>query len=868
MAKTDKVTPMMRQYLEIKKQYQDAFLFYRIGDFYELFYDDAKKAAPILELTLTCRNKNVEDPIPMCGVPHHSAQKFIDILIDQGYKVAICEQVEDAKDTKPNQMVKREVIQVITPGTNIEIGSNDAKINNYLVALYTNNYEYNLCYADLSTGEFKVTTLSENMVVNECNTLQTKEIVLLSEINEQLKQELKQKLSVVFSHQSLENLQENHSLIQGLKSDNEKITVLGMYNYLLNTQKRYLTHLQEAIHYEIQNYLKMDYDSKYNLELTKSIRTGNKQGTLLSLLDETNTAMGGRLLKQWIDRPLINLNQILERQNQVDSLINSYFAISDLKEHLKKVYDLERLVGKISLGTVNARDLIQLKNSLQQIPYILDVIVNIDHGEWTELLNSIDRLDDIVQLIEDSILEESSLSITEGNIIKPEYNEQLSKYIDAMHNGRQWLADLEARERELTGISKLKIGFNKVFGYYLEASKTAKDKIPEDRYERKQTLSNSERFTTKELKEIEKTILEAEDKSQGLEYTIFVEIRDQIKKSTKRLQKVAKIIAKLDVLQSFATVSDMHGYVKPTFNNNDNLEIIDGRHPVVETVMEAQEYVANSIYMNKDTELLLITGPNMSGKSTYMRQLALMVIMAQMGCFVPCSSATMPIFDQIFTRIGASDNLISGQSTFMVEMMEANNALINATPNSLILFDELGRGTSTYDGMALAQSIIEYIHDNIHAKTLFSTHYHELTVLEDKLSHLKNIHVEAVEQDGKIIFMHKIENGPADKSYGVHVARLAGLPNVLLNRADELLKQFEEQSIDVDVTKEDLEVKSDEAIFETEQDNNKQMSLFVDDYNECDMNIIKQLKELDLMNLTPLQAFQELHKLQQQARKE
>ena len=866
MPQITKKTPMMQQYLAIKDQYQDAFLFYRLGDFYELFYDDAKKAAHLLELTLTSRNKNATDPIPMCGVPYHSAQGYIDTLIDLGYKVAICEQVEDAKLVKGNQTVKREVTQVITPGTNVDLGTDEAKNNNYLVALYPQNTKYNLAYVDLSTGELKVTTVDRDLVVNECASLQTKEIVCLGEIDEHLKNQLQNRLAVVFSDQDIEKIENNDDLIESLDNPFEKQTVLGLYTYLLSTQKRYLEHLQQAIHYEVDNFLKMDYDSKYNLELVTSIRSNKKQGTLLWLLDETKTAMGGRLLKQWIEKPLISEQQIINRQNQVQSLLASFFERQQLQENLKGVYDLERLVGKVSFGTANAKDLIQLKNSLKQVPSVLLCIENINDGEWNEVLHNLDPLTNLVDLIEQAILDDVSLSLKDGNLIKPGYNSELDRYLDATTNGKQWLANLEAKERKATGINKLKIGYHRVYGYYIEVSKLASDKIPEGRNERKQTLTNSERFTTPELQEMERTILEAEERSKELEYQLFVEIRNQVKQKTKQLQRLAKGIATLDVLQSFAEISERYQYVRPTFNHKRLLNLKNGRHPVVEKVIGEQKYVPNDLQMDDKCELLLITGPNMSGKSTYMRQLALIVIMAQMGCYVPCEDAQLPIFDQIFTRIGASDNLISGQSTFMVEMMEANNALRHATSDSLILFDELGRGTSTYDGMALAQSIIEFIHNHIKAKTLFSTHYHELTVLDQMLDQLQNIHVEAVEQDGEIIFIHKIQQGPADKSYGVHVAKIAGLPQELLERANQLLASFEQQSVTI-LPSADKKVAKNEDLLDIEVDSNKddngQLTLFESDYSEVD----SEIQKLDLMQMTPMEAFNKLYELQQKLRK-
>ena len=582
--------------------------------------------------------------------------------------------------------------------------------------------------------------------------------------------------------------------------------------------------------------------------MTRSIRTGKKQGTLLWLLDETKTAMGGRLLKQWIDRPLIQKRQINARQAMVSSLLNAYFERMDLNEALTKVYDLERLAGRVAFGSVNGRDLIQLKTSLMQVPQIRQLLTGINQGEWNDLLVDMEPMDDLVNLIEKAITDDAPLQITEGNVIKDGYNEQLDQYREAMKNGKTWLAELEAREREATGIKTLKVGYNRVFGYYIEITKSNLANLEEGKYERKQTLANAERFITPELKKLETLILEAEEKSVALEYNLFLEVRNEVKQAITRLQKLAKSLSATDVLQSFATVSERYQYVQPTMEvGTHNLQINEGRHPVVEKVLGHQEYIPNSVHMNPDELLLLITGPNMSGKSTYMRQLALTVIMAQMGCFVPAESAELPIFDQIFTRIGASDDLIAGQSTFMVEMMEANQALRHATPNSLILFDELGRGTATYDGMALAQAIIEYIHKNVKAKTLFSTHYHELTVLEETLPQLKNVHVGAVEQNGEVVFLHKLMDGPADKSYGIHVAKIAGMPTDLLSRAATILSALE---ADTPIQK------NMEVVEETEQ-----LSLF-NEVSTAELGVVDSIKKANLLEMNPMEALNFLYELQ------
>lgn len=853
MPQKTKYTPMMEQYFSIKKDYEDAFLFYRLGDFYELFYDDAQQAAQLLELTLTSRNKNAEDPIPMCGVPYHAAAGYIDTLVEQGYKVAICEQVEDPKTTKG--MVKREVIQLITPGTVMDGKGLSSKENNYLTALVCEGADFGFAYTDLSTGEMQVTVLTEEeAVINEACALATKEIIINEALPDTLRVPLEQRLGSVFSVQSMQEQPETEEferLIVDVNQPLAQTAVAQLYRYLKRTQKRQLEHLQAARIYQPDHYLKLDYYSKYNLELTQSIRTGKKQGTLLWLLDETKTAMGARLLKQWIDHPLISQTQIYARQAQVASLLTAFFERADLQESLKGVYDLERLAGRVAFGNVNGRDLLQLQHSLEQVPLIRTILMGIDQGEWTQLLTTLEPMEDVVQLIDRAIAIDAPLQITEGNIIKTGFHSQLDEYREAMRNGKQWLAELEAKERQATGIKNLKVGYNRVFGYYIEITKANLVHLTQpERYDRKQTLANAERFITPELKELETIILGAEEKSTELEYQLFLQVREEVKQAIGRLQKLAQAISSVDVVQSFATISERYQYVRPTLNRTQALTIQQGRHPVVEKVLGHQEYIPNDIVMDADTLIMLITGPNMSGKSTYMRQLALTVIMAQIGCFVPAQSAELPIFDRIFTRIGASDDLIAGQSTFMVEMMEANQALQHATKDSLILFDELGRGTATYDGMALAQSIIEYIHQEVQAKTLFSTHYHELTVLDETLPHLQNQHVGAVEKDGEVVFLHKMMAGPADKSYGIHVAKIAGLPTDLLTRAAVILEKLEAQQ-PLTTTYEPLvnrEIMSEES--------SEQLSLF--GVNSQDETILQELKTLNISQMTPLDAMVKL----------
>ncbi|MCI1904489.1 MAG: DNA mismatch repair protein MutS [Enterococcaceae bacterium] len=859
MPQKTKNTPMMQQYFAVKEQYPDAFLFYRLGDFYELFYEDALKIAQLLELTLTSRNKNAEDPIPMCGVPHHAADSYIDTLIDQGYKVAICEQMEDPKTTKG--MVKREVIQVVTPGTRMSSQGNAAKENNYLTALVIGEGDYGLAYADLSTGELKATTLEDwESVFDELNHLATREMVITGELPAEQMQMAENRDILLSQFSPAESSSLSRELTHAVKSGSEQSAAELLVGYLENTQKRHLDHLQHAESYSVDHYLKLDSNARFNLELTRSIRNGTKQGTLLWLLDETQTAMGGRLLKHWLERPLIQQKKIETRQAWTASLFESYFERLELQDLLKKVYDLERLAGRVAFGSANARDLNQLKTSLAQVPAIRQLLEGLDQKLWQPVLQEIQPLDGLTELIDQAIEADPPLSVTEGGVIRTGYDPRLDGYRDAMQHGREWLAQIEAREREATGIRNLKIGYNRVFGYYIEITKANLKALPEGRYDRKQTLTNAERFITPELKEIETKILEAEEKSITLEYELFQKVREAAKAEIEPLQRLAKGISSLDVLQAFAQISENNHYVRPQLlKGSQRLMIKEGRHPVVEKVLGPQSYIPNDIEMDEQEEILLITGPNMSGKSTYMRQLALTVIMAQIGCFVPAESAEMPIFDQIFTRIGASDDLTNGQSTFMVEMMEANQALQHASSQSLILFDELGRGTATYDGMALAQGIIEYIHQHLHCKTLFSTHYHELTILDETLTHLKNMHVGAVEKDGKLVFLHKMLAGPADKSYGIHVARLAGLPETLLDRSSKILEELEEKADSE--ARESAAVVAKEAPDQKAAETDGQLSLFPEE-SAAESAVLNALKESNLLEMTPLEALNLLSKWQ------
>lgn len=867
---------MMEQYQKVKDQYPDAFLFYRLGDFYELFNDDAVKGAQLLELTLTTRNHSAKNPIPMCGVPHRAVNNYIDILIDKGYKVAICEQMEDPKKAKG--MVKRSVTRLITPGTQMDLNGDQAKRNNYLTGISYQDSRYYLAYTDLSTGELKTTSLaSEAETINELINLQSKEVVVDDSVSEAFAEQLT-KRNILQSHQpAIVRESEVSYLIQDLSDEGERNVVSLLVSYLLTTQKRSLAHLQKAIAYQPNAFMKIDHYSKTNLELMINLRSGKRQGTLAWLLDETKTAMGSRLLKQWLDRPLINPQEISQRQDKVQELLDHYFERNGIQEELIKVYDLERLAGRVAYGSVNGRDLVQLKTSLEQVPKIKYTLETLDSPAFTDLESRLDPLSEIAELIDEAIVEEPPTSVTDGGVIKSGYNQELDNYRDAMNNGKQWIADLQANERQVTGINNLKIGYNHVFGYYIEVTKSNLEKVPQDRYERKQTLTNAERFSTPELKEKEALILGAQEKSTALEYDLFVKIREQVKKQIQRLQELAKALSELDVLQSFAVISEDYHFTRPVMNTSHDLEIKNGRHPVVEKFMGHQEYVPNDVLMSDETDILLITGPNMSGKSTYMRQLALIAIMAQIGCFVPAEEAKLPIFDQIFTRIGAADDLISGESTFMVEMMEANNALLNATDRSLILFDEIGRGTATYDGMALAEAIIEYIHHHLHAKTLFSTHYHELTELDNSLPKLKNVHVGATEKNGELVFLHKVSEGPADKSYGIHVAKLAGMPDELLKRADQILSTLEKKDVELPTKGKKLSVDSEreqttsveketKVMEEPLEDKNGQISLFQTEevpVKGKNSKILHQLKELDLMSMTPMDVMNQIYQWQQ-----
>ncbi|MED3573325.1 DNA mismatch repair protein MutS [Cytobacillus praedii] len=856
-------TPMIQQYLRVKADYEDAFLFFRLGDFYEMFFDDAVKASQELEITLTSREGGSEDRIPMCGVPYHSAPQYIEQLVERGYKVAICEQTEDPKQAKG--VVKREVVQLITPGTRMEGKGLLEKENNFIATITSFDDEtFGFAYNDLTTGETKVTMVSSGFdeLLNELSISGAKELIIARDFNGDWQRRLKERSILTISfEEDCKSKDSYQSLLEEISQEKLRQTASRLFNYLYRTQKRSLDHLQKVSTYQTNQFMKIDYFSKRNLELTETIRSKGKKGSLLWLLDETKTAMGGRLLKQWVDRPLVNEKEIIRRQTLVETFIASYFEREELREKLKEVYDLERLAGRVAFGNVNARDLVQLRRSLLQIPNLKEVLRRLSNNEAEVLAEKLDACEEVVDLLERAIVENPPLSIKDGNMIRDGYHEQLDQYRDATRNGKTWIAQLEKQEREKTGIKSLKVGYNRVFGYYIEVTRANLHLLKEGQYERKQTLTNAERFITPDLKEKEALILQAEEKSVELEYALFTAVREHVKEFIPRLQALAKSISELDVLQCFATVSEERHYVKPSFTKERRIVIKDGRHPVVEKVMNAQEYVPNDCYMDAEREMLLITGPNMSGKSTYMRQIALTAILAQIGCYVPASEAIMPIFDQVFTRIGAADDLISGQSTFMVEMLEARNAIVNATQDSLILFDEIGRGTSTYDGMALAQAIIEYIHNRLGAKTLFSTHYHELTVLEEELQMVKNVHVSAIEQNGKVVFLHKIKEGAADKSYGIHVAQLAELPAELITRANEILTKLEQK---------DKQIKQPPAGKKMNNiaEDAAQLSFFDEPAEKKpsalstkEKRIIEKVRDIDILDMTPMEALNTLYEL-------
>ena len=834
-----KVSPMMRQYLETKDNYEDVILFYRIGDFYEMFFEDAINVSHDLELTLTGKNAGLDEKIPMCGVPHHAANIYIDKLIDKGYKVAICEQVEDPKDAKG--IVKREVIRIVSKGTVMSDDMLDAKNNNFIGALKDLGHCFSLSYADLSTGEF-ISVLVEyelEKIINEIVNDNITELIINGNVDPRIINILKNNYSVTISKEEVdEEIPEYKDLYKDIKDVRIISSVCVLLNYLTSTQKRSIDHLQNVKVKDYKTYLKMDIHTKRNLELTENLRTKERTYSLLWLLDKTKTAMGSRMLKQMIENPLIDKEEIENRYDMVSKLLEEFLLKDELKDLLKEVYDLERLAGRVSFGNANARDLLQLKSSLKVLPRIKEIVSILGFNLV------IDDLTDLYEFLDKSIYENPPITLKEGYLIKSGYNKELDDLKLARSGGKDFIAKLEEKEKERTGIKNLRVGYNRVFGYYIEVSKGNSRQVKEEfGWERKQTLANNERFITPELKEKEQLILGAEEKIINLEYELFTNIRCKVKEVIPTIQLTAKMVAKLDVMIAFATVTEENNYTRPIIMPDKEVKITEGRHPVVEKVLNG-EFVSNDIIFTKDKYVELITGPNMAGKSTYMRQMAMIVIMAQIGCFVPARKAYLPIFDKIFTRIGASDDLVSGESTFMVEMKEANRAILGATERSLILFDELGRGTATYDGISLAQAIIEYIHDNIKAITFFSTHYHELTSLEEHKAHIKNVHVSAHEEGGTITFLHKVKDGSVDKSYGIHVAKLAQLPDSLIKRADEILMSYENKKPKKEVVSQ-ISMNLEESVAPI---------------NKYDI-IKKKLDEINPLELSPMEALNVLYEL-------
>ena len=829
-----KLAPMMAHYVELKEKNMDTIILYRLGDFYEMFFEDAEVVSHELELTLTGRNAGLDERVPMCGVPYHAVDIYIDKLIKKGYKVAICEQLEDPKSVKG--MVKRDITEVISSGSVITANSLNEKENNYIASIYSLDYCNILTYSDITTGEIYGEILDNdiNTVINKIIYLGIKELIANSKVNKEIISSIKNtyKIPVTITDE-IYNLDDNNYIYSDITDDRYITGIKHLINYLINNLKRNTSHFQKLVIRKNEDFLKMDVHTKRNLELTESIRKGERMYSLLWLLDETKTAMGGRLLKTWIENPLVDINEIEKRYNIEGTLLEEFILSEDLRNYLYDVYDLERLCGRISLGSANAKDLIQLKESLRILPDINKILKKIKYKELPDVT-------DLYKLLESSIYENPPQTLKEGYLIKEGYNKELDELKDLRSGGKEFISNYEQEERAKTGIKTLKVGFNKVFGYYIEISKGALSQVKEEYgYIRKQTLTNCERFINPILKEKEDLVLSAEEKIINLEYDLFIDIRNKCSEYVHTLQYISKIISEIDVLSSFALVSEKYNYIRPKVTNDHNLEIIEGRHPVVEKVIK-DAYIPNDIIMDNNTAILLITGPNMAGKSTYMRELGIIAIMAQIGCYVPAKKATIPVFDKIFTRIGASDDLVSGESTFMVEMTEAANAIKNATENSLILFDELGRGTATFDGMSLAQAILEYINNKIGCKTLFSTHYHELTDLENTLDKLVNKHVSAEEKDGEIIFLHKVKDGSIDKSYGINVAKLANLPKEVTDRASEILKIYENK-----------ENKRDIVIQTTLPLN------FKEEKNEIE----ERIKELNVLELTPIEAINILYEL-------
>ena len=863
-------SPMMQHYLDMKEKYKDCILFYRLGDFYEMFFDDAINVSKELELTLTGKECGQEERAPMCGIPYHAADSYIAKLIANGHKVAICEQLEDPKLAKG--MVKRDVIRVVTPGTVIEANLLEDKKNNYIMSVYKNGIYYGLTACDVTTGDLRTTEIKEtnnfSALLDEISKYSPAELVvnpMMYDCSEEIAK-IKERFDVYITRLEEKEFTDNYETLSvkyKIVDDEEKpvedlskymlsvAATNALFTYLLDTQKNNLDHINKIILYSVTKYMSLDINARRNLEITEKLRDKAKKGTLLWVLDKTSTAMGGRLLRRWLNNPLIDVSKINKRLDAVAELKDNIILRGDILDNLKKVYDIERLAGKISYGSANGRDLISLKSSAKQLPEIKKILSQVKSSLLTELYSELDTLDDVYDIIDKTIVDEPPISVKEGGLIKLGYDEEIDKLKTATTDGKNWIINLEAEEREKTGIKGLKVGFNKVFGYYIEVTKSNISLVP-DRYIRKQTLTGGERYITEELKNLENQILGAEEKVVNLEYNVFVEVRDKIEAQIERVQKSAGIIATLDCLCSLATVAEDQNYVRPEVDESGVLDIKDGRHPVIEKILPSGSFVQNDTYLDEsENRLAIITGPNMAGKSTYMRQVALITLMAQIGSFVPASYARIGVVDKIFTRVGASDDLSMGQSTFMVEMMEVAQILKEATANSLVILDEIGRGTSTYDGLSIAWAVAEYISDKekCGAKTLFATHYHELTDLENKLEGVKNYSIAVKEKGEDIIFLRKIVKGGTDESYGVHVAKLAGVPQTVTKRANEILKSIERKNV---LNNKKIE-KQEKGVADG------QLTMF----NYKLAEIAHELDKVDVNELTPIDALNTLVKIKE-----